>query len=67
MMQGAALEAVAQGQAAFSVRQRRWCLGELTGLMAEYNPLPAPEQADDAVLAACLLRAWIESIRCDCR
>ncbi len=66
MMQVAALEAVAQGREAFTVRQRRWCLGELTGPLADHNPLPAPEQADDAVVAACLLRAWIDSIRCDC-
>jgi len=60
------LEAVAEGRVAFTARQRRWCLGELTGPLAEYNPLAGPVQADDAVLAACLLRAWISSTRCDC-
>jgi hypothetical protein len=65
-MHANALEAVAAGQVAFTALQRRWCLGELTGPLAEYNPLAASEQAGDAVLAACLLCAWINSTRCDC-
>jgi len=38
----------------------------LTGVLADHNLLPDPEKAADSVLAACLLRAWETSIRCDC-
>ncbi len=66
-MNSSQLQAVADGHTVFTAAQRRWCIGELTGPLADYNPLPAPEQVEDAVLADCLLRAWITSTRCDCQ
>lgn len=66
-MQASVLQEVAQRRRNFTKEERRWCIGELTGPLSAHNPLPAPELADDAVLAAVLLRAWDESIRCDCR
>jgi len=65
-MTGQELRAVVEKRVALTAAQRRWCIGELTGPLAAYNPLPAAARADDAVLADCLLRAWIASTRCDC-
>lgn len=65
-MQAAALREIARRRKNFSEEERRWCIKELTGPLPAFNPLAAPESADDEVLAAVLLRAWEESIRCDC-
>lgn len=66
-MQANVLQEVVQRRRNFTKEERCRCIGELTGPLSAYNPLLAPELADDAVLAAVLLRAWEESIRCDCR
>jgi len=65
-MNARALREVAGQGRALTGEERQWCTGELTGVLADHNPLPDPEKAADSVLAACLLRAWETSIRCDC-
>jgi hypothetical protein len=59
-------EVADQGQSMMA-EERRWCLGELTGPLADWSPCRSFHGGvDDQVLARCLLRAWIESTRCDC-
>ncbi len=57
---------VAAGQRCFTQSERQWCVAELSGELADWNPLPRPEEADDRVLAGVLLAAWTDSVRCDC-
>jgi hypothetical protein len=57
---------VAAGQRRFTQSERQWCVAELSGELADWNPLPRPEEADDRVLAGVLLAAWTDSVRCDC-
>lgn len=66
-MQANVLQEVVQRRRNFIKEERCRCIGELTGPLLAHNPLPTPELADDAVLAAVLSRAWEASIRCDCR
>jgi hypothetical protein len=66
-MQASVLREVAEQGKPFSEEEKLWCIGELTGPFSAFNPLPVPELADDTVLATVLLRAWDESIRCDCQ
>jgi hypothetical protein len=46
--------------------ERQWYIGELIGVLADYNPLSDPEEAGDKVLADCLLCAWEESTGGNC-
>ena len=49
-----------------SIEERRWCIDELTGPLADWVPSSTFQGVDDQGLARCLLRAWLESTRCDC-
>lgn len=57
---------VAAGKRRLTESERQWCVAELTGVLAGWNPLPRAEEADDRVLAEVLLAAWTDSVRCDC-
>ena len=60
------LAEVAAGRRGLTPPERRWCVAALRGPLAEWNPLPRTSEADDAVLATCVLRAWTLGWRCDC-
>ena len=57
---------VAAGQRCFTQSERQWCVAELTGVLADWNPLPRTREAHDRVLATVLLDVWTDSVRCDC-
>lgn len=57
---------VAAGKRRLTESERQWCVAELTGVLADWNPLPCAREADDRVLATVLLDAWTDSCRCDC-
>ena len=57
---------VAAGKRRLTDSERQWCVAELTGVLADWNPLPCAREADDRVLAIVLLDAWTDSCRCDC-
>ncbi len=57
---------VAAGKRRLTESERQWCVAELTGVLADWNPLSCPREADDCVLAIVLLDAWTDSCRCDC-
>lgn len=60
------LREVADQGRSLSVEERCWCIGELTGPLADWVPSGICDGVDDQGLARCLLRAWMESTRCDC-
>ncbi len=57
---------VAAGQRRFTQSERQWCVAELTGVLADWNPRPRTREAHDRVLATVLLDVWTDSVRCDC-
>ena len=57
---------VAAGKRRLTESERHWCVTELTGVLADWNPLSHTREADDRVLATVLLDAWTDSCRCDC-
>ena len=57
---------VAAGKRRLTDSERQWCVAELTGVLADWNPLPRPQEAHDRVLATVLLDVWTDSVRCDC-
>lgn len=65
-MKARELGEVAAGQRRFTESERQRCVAELSGELADWNPLPRTEEADDRVLAGVLLAAWTDSVRCDC-
>lgn len=48
------------------MEERSWCIAELTGPLANWVPCCFLDDVEDQALAQCLLRAWMESTRCDC-
>ena len=65
-MKARELVEVAAGKRRLTDSERQWCVAELTGVLADWNPLPCAREADDRVLAIVLLDAWTDSCRCDC-
>ena len=57
---------VAAGKRRLTESERQWCVAELTGVLADWNPLSCTREAHDRVLATVLLDVWTDSVRCDC-
>ena len=60
------LREVADLGGSMRAEERCWCIDELTGPLADWAPCSKFHEASDQMLARCLLRAWLESTRCDC-
>ena len=65
-MKARELVEVAAGKRRLTDSERQWCVAELTGVLADWNPLPRTREAHDRVLATVLLDVWTDSVRCDC-